>query len=584
MNSPNQKSSHRLLDRFLRGVTMQLFLVVVLPLTVLVLIVTFGSLKLHYESMRSLVADRNLRTVEFAADNLDNEISRRGLTLEMISRNLTPKEQTDDYFTQIEKDLSIFDGGAALISSDGENITFIKDNTAIRDLAASPAWRTIQSIISNSSFGKVEYLPIQKINEKLFVPVLVSSSSKTGLIGLFSPEVMLSDGLAIFSKEKQVTVLVIDNQYQILYQDGKLDSEENLSTHPGIQNALSGLSGINYLQTDQGEHVISSSPIQSVNWALMIEESWEDIASPLLRVTQNAPLIAIPILGLSLIALWFGLSKIVQPMQALGKKASDLAQGNFESIRQPVGGVFEIRHLQETLIKMAQQVKEAQKSQHSYIGAITESVEGERRNLARELHDETIQSLIVLGQYTQFALLWNKDPKVEKSLNQVINMIDETMKDLRRLIQGLRPIYIEDLGLATALGMLATKNEDEDDVKIHFQQPSTERRLKPDVEMALYRIAQESLTNVIRHARARNAWISLYFHTDGVALEIRDDGVGFNLPSNPIHYASKGHYGLLGLYERCELIGAKLTIQSSQEGGTRILVRLSDHPNMHERQ
>ncbi len=261
-----------------------------------------------------------------------------------------------------------------------------------------------------------------------------------------------------------------------------------------------------------------------------------------------------------------------------------MSHGNFESIKEPVGGVTEIRNLQETLIEMAVQAKEAQKSQQGYIGAITDSVEGERRNLARELHDETLQSLIALGQNTQLALLWNKDPKVEKSLNQIVDMIDKTMKDLRRLVQGLRPIYIEDLGLAASLGVLASENESKDDVKIHFQQQGLERRFKPDVEMALYRIAQESSINVIRHAEARNTWISLYFHSDGVALEIKDDGVGFDIPSNPIHYAREGHYGLLGLYERCELIGAKLTIHSAQGEGTRILVRLIDQPNINKGQ
>ncbi|MDO9545586.1 MAG: hypothetical protein Q7J07_02410, partial [Pelolinea sp.] len=220
MSKPDKKTIFSFGRRFLRGVTLQMFLVVVLPLIILVLIVTFGSLKLHYNAMRSLVADRNLRVVQLAADNLDKEITRGELILQLISNNFSPKELIENSFSQIDKDLSLFDGGAAMISSDGEIITFIKDNPAIRFLAGSPTWKTILDIISKDSSEIVKYLPIQKIDEKLFVPVLVSGYSKTSIIGLFSPEEMLSNSLATFFKENQVTVLAVDNQYQILYQYG----------------------------------------------------------------------------------------------------------------------------------------------------------------------------------------------------------------------------------------------------------------------------------------------------------------------------------------------------------------------------
>jgi two-component system sensor histidine kinase UhpB len=311
---------------------------------------------------------------------------------------------------------------------------------------------------------------------------------------------------------------------------------------------------------------------------MMVEESWEDIASPLLQATQNAPLIVVPILGLSLLALWFGLRQIVQPMQALETKAGDLARGNFDTIRQPVGGVPEIRRLQETLMEMAAQLKEAQNSLHSYIGAITERVENERKNLARELHDDTLQSLIALGQHTQFAQHWNRDVKVEKALVQILSLTEHGVKSLRRLVQGLRPIYIEDLGLAAALAMQSSEKERLDGIKIHFQTEGAERRLKPDVEMALYRIAQEALSNVTRHSGAGNAWIRLHFRPDSLVLEIRDDGHGFNPPADPFQYARLGHYGLLGMAERSELIGAKLSIHSTPDDGTRVLVRLPAEP------
>ena len=573
-NKTDLKPSHRLKIRIWRGVTLQLFLVAVLPLIVLVLIVTYGSLKLHHEGMRSLVASRNLRAVQYAAAGIEKEIDHRTEVLSLLSKRLEPVDQLSNTFSNIQGEMAAYEGGVVVIEPEG-TIAASTGSTAILDWLAAGQAATLQQQYFKFAPDTAVFLPVLSLDDQFFVPVLVNTTSGATLVGLFSPQNLLDDGLSTITDSDAVTVLVVDNRYDLLFRKGSLDLGENLKTHPGLQEALMGVGGINYFPTDAGEHVITASPIQPVGWALMIEESWEDIASPLLRATQNAPLIAFPIMALSLLAIWFGLRRIVQPMQALEEKAGDLANGNFETIRQPVGGILEIRHLQETLIYMAAELKEAQNSLHSYIGAITDSVESERRNLARELHDETLQSLIALGQYTQYALHWNNDPKVAKTLDQVVNMADQSMKNLRRLVQGLRPIYIEDLGLATALAMQSTQNMHPDGVAIHFIQEGVERRLKPDIEMAMYRMAQEALSNVVRHSKAKNAWISLYFRPDSVILEIRDDGLGFDLPVDPIHYARMGHYGLLGLYERSELIGARLTIRSTPDEGTHIIIRLT---------
>lgn len=572
MNRPSSTPSPRLSTRLWRGVTLQLFLFAVLPLTLLVLIVTFGSLQLHHDAMRSLVADRNLRAVQSAAASISKAVEQRGQVLILVSKTLA----TGGELNQFAADLAMFEGGVAIADASGAAQEFVGGG-AIRALAETADWQSIRSNISGAPIGEAFYLPIEDIGGSRFVPVLVRGPGESTLVGLFSPDAVLEDGLSVISRDEPVTILVVDSNHETLYQHGSFSPDGHLDAHPGIPEALEGASEIDFMPTMHGEHIITSSPIEPVGWALMIEESWEDIASPLLQATQNAPLIAIPILGLSILALWFGLRQIVQPMQALEGKASDLARGDFESIRQPVGGVPEVQHLQQSLMDMAAQLNEAQNSLHSYIGAITESVESERRSLARELHDDTLQSLIALGQYTQYAMHWNKDPKVDKTLDQVMNLAESGQKNLRRLVQGLRPIYIEDLGLSTALAMQANATAQADGMEVHFRQEGAERRMKPEVEMALYRITQEALSNVTRHAEARNAWVTLHFRPDSIVLEIRDDGKGFELPPDSTHYARKGHYGLLGIHERSDLIGAKLTIRSAPGEGTQVLVRLAEH-------
>jgi signal transduction histidine kinase len=140
--------------------------------------------------------------------------------------------------------------------------------------------------------------------------------------------------------------------------------------------------------------------------------------------------------------------------------------------------------------------------------------------------------------------------------------------------RALRPIYLEDLGLATAFEMLAQETTRNTGLPVDFRRIGAERRLNPTTELALYRIVQEALNNTARHADASQAIISLAFSPEQVDLEITDDGKGFEVPKSPAEFAPGGHFGLLGMFERAELIGADLKIQSTPGKGARLAVHL----------
>jgi two-component system sensor histidine kinase UhpB len=311
-----------------------------------------------------------------------------------------------------------------------------------------------------------------------------------------------------------------------------------------------------------------------VNWALVVEEPWEMVASPLLSYTQMAPLVLVPVLLLTLFALWFGVRQIVQPLQALEEQADALAWGNYQAVEKPVGGIAEIRRLQKSLMQMSQKVRAAQQSLHGYIGAITAGQEEERRRLARELHDDTIQSLIALKQRVQLAQMNQSNGSTAQSFSELEDLTEKTIDNLRRVTRALRPIYLEDLGLLAALEMLTREATQITGTEVEFMASGSEQRLSPKVELALYRIAQEALNNVAHHAQASRASVLLTFNTEDVLLEVLDNGMGFDVPRSPAEFAPSGHYGLLGLFERAELIGADLRIESAIGQGTRIIVRL----------
>jgi signal transduction histidine kinase len=112
------------------------------------------------------------------------------------------------------------------------------------------------------------------------------------------------------------------------------------------------------------------------------------------------------------------------------------------------------------------------------------------------------------------------------------------------------------------------------DLPIQFSKIGDERRLKPEFELGLYRIAQEVLSNILRHAKARSAEIKLNYLPNSISMEICDDGVGFTPPRSPAEFAPAGHYGLLGIYERVEGIGGKLSIETETNKGSTIRVTL----------
>jgi signal transduction histidine kinase len=157
-------------------------------------------------------------------------------------------------------------------------------------------------------------------------------------------------------------------------------------------------------------------------------------------------------------------------------------------------------------------------------------------------------------------------------LDEMQAMTAQIIADLRRLTRDMRPIYLEDLGLVPALDMLAKDASTSLGIPVNFEASGANRRLSAEVELALYRMAQEALNNVARHAQASSAEVRLSFDTGSIRLTVADDGRGFDVPESPAEMAPEGHYGLLGLHERAELIGGRLTILSKSNQGTTVIV------------
>ncbi len=556
-----------------RGLIPQFIVIIILPLVLALLAIPLGSLALHQKAMRDLVGERDEHTVRSVARALSEQFYHRATSLRALASRSVDGVSPNDVLVTSDYLLADFDGGLAFYAADGRVLAASGKGLAAnqRELLNLPGRTTIPPIFST---------PFTDPDTGDEVMLVASPTEADGLVvGAFSLTALFRSTLAdAFVVDGQASAYVVDSAFQSIYRTGSLPLAAHGAVHPGIKEALRGESGTAYIQqtSDSGEHVVAFSPIPPVGWALVIEEQWERVASPLLRSTQFAPLVLIPPLLLSLVALWFGVRQIVGPLHILAGRAAELAWGRFEAIEQPVSGIAEIRRLQIELIHMAHKVKAAQENLRDYISAITTGQEEERRRLARELHDDTLQGLIALNQRTQLVRLSLADSPAAARLTEIQILAEQVIANLRRLTRALRPIYLEDLGLVTALDMLARETGQNSQLKVEFHRVGQERRLMPEVELALYRMAQEALSNVVRHAQASRASLSIQFKTgemDEVVVTVVDDGHGFKTPETPAEFA-EGHFGLLGLQERSELIGARLDIQSSPGSGTQVTIRL----------
>jgi PAS domain S-box-containing protein len=203
---------------------------------------------------------------------------------------------------------------------------------------------------------------------------------------------------------------------------------------------------------------------------------------------------------------------------------------------------------------------------------LMEVQEAERRNIALELHDEVGQILTGLKLTLEMSMRLPAD-EVSTSLDQARVLIDELMARVRKLSLDLRPAMLDDLGLIPTLLWHIEHYTAQTKVRVTFKHSGLEkRRFGSEVETAAYRMVQEALTNIARHAHAQEATVRLSTHQRTLVIEVEDRGSGFDLESV---LAASDTSGLAGMRERADLLGGRLTIESHSGAGTRLTAELS---------
>lgn len=287
-----------------------------------------------------------------------------------------------------------------------------------------------------------------------------------------------------------------------------------------------------------------------------------------------------PLLDILLIVLvllvcnaWYYL-RVLRPVSRLSAQAKALERGDLTALETPVGGISEIDELRRAMLAMSEHVRRAQAQHAAYAGQVADSREDERKRIARDLHDTTVQSLVAVAQAVDVARTWltTQPERVGEALTLAREQAVAAATELRERLADLRPPALEELGLGAALGMLVGKST----LTATLTVTGTPRRLSENAELAAFRAAQEALANATRHADARTVDMRLHYTPDAVTLTVRDDGRGFDVPDDVSDLVFGGHYGLMGMRERVAAVGGTVAIDSTPAHGTTVTVTLPE--------
>jgi signal transduction histidine kinase len=328
------------------------------------------------------------------------------------------------------------------------------------------------------------------------------------------------------------------------------------------------------------EYVVSFAPLAEDAGSLFLVEPWKGAIAG--TTYMEAVLIVLIALGaaFALYTLSLSIGRVMRPITEMVGYARKAVPGSLFR-PMPEEGPAELRTLIKSFNQMVVRLAEQQNNLRQYAHKALLSQEEERQRLSHELHDGTMQDLVGLVQRVELCRNeMEKDPLMARHrLDELHQLLEETLRDVRQISNALRPSILEDLGLPAALHSLCNDLEQQmPATHCHFGVKGQERRLTADLELAVFRVVQEALSNIRKHARqATSASVELIYQEAGIEARISNNGPAFPIP-NVRNLVRNGHLGLAGMYERARLFRGQLNISSDPVNNTVVHLRLPYPP------
>lgn len=551
----------------------------------LMLILTVGVTFLAYQQIsQSLAESRDQELASVSAERLSESIEAfvRGLrTLanqtEMQSGEPTLQQGTLERGRDLVADFTT-DGGIIILNARG----FVSVTEPFRpdligqDFSQEPYFKDARTL-RTSTFSDIIKEPGS--GEDIIVIAVPIEKSDGQFMGVIAGRFYLSfqrlgQEIQKLRVGEEGTAYLVDRQGRLIYHPISRLIGTDFSSREAVQRLQQGtlIGAVTSHENGQPSTVEGYAVVQVTGWGLVIGEPWAQVVEP----AQNAlkPIAVVLIVGLITVAAFvsLGVQAVTDPIQNLVIQTRQVTAGDYDA-QVTLSRIKEIRELGMAFNEMVEQIRRYRAGVRQYVADITQSQEEERKRIARELHDDTVQSLIAIGQRIELIKGMLDDPiEARTRLSELRTMVTGAIASVRQFSRDLRPLALEDLGLVAAMQYLVSQLTQSEGIDVDFRVEGTPDGLPADMEVAIYRILQEALNNVKKHAHATEVNVLAQFTEKQIMLTVEDDGCGFTVPDSITDFASSGSFGVMGLQERAHLFGGNIEVESQLDEGT--VVRL----------
>lgn len=552
-------------------------------LAVILVLLTTNVIAVTYSQVSSQVAqDQYRRLASAAGERLSSSLENYmlGLTTLAVQAEMQSGEPTLQQLT--------LERGADLVASftnQDAGVIILDDNGVVsvtkpfrpdligKNLSDEPYFKDAQSLRIGSFSGILAEPGTNKAMIVVTTPIVDGNDTFIGAISgrLYIDFRGLSSDIEGVRLNQDTQIYAVDNGGRLIYHPFQGLIGQDFSHQPAVRRLLRGeLTGaVEQILEETADPTIqgfASIPIS--NWGVVVSGPRSSAVEPVYRVLRPAgEVLVIGLVLISVIVSW-GMNRVTQPIRSLVNQIRHVTKGDYDA-QVELSRIKELRDLGEASNHMVEQIRRYRAGTRQYIVGVTRSQEEERKRIARDLHDDTVQSLIAVGQRLDLVKSMLDEPEeAHKRLTDLRKMVNQTIANVRQFSRDLRPLALEDLGLLAALQYLVSDLTQKTEIEANLELIGEASNLPSDMDVAIYRILQETLSNVRKHAQATRVEVTVEFTQLDVILTVADNGRGFEMPEALTDFASEGHLGMMGLQERAQLFGGSITVEAQPDQGT----------------
>ncbi|MBI5203908.1 MAG: HAMP domain-containing protein [Nitrospirae bacterium] len=510
---------------------------------------------------------------------------------------------------------------------------FLMDRTGNVVLTYPSRLENHENLLSNPYVSKIimegkpvisDIHTVEPTGKKVIYAMVPLKSKHGDIVGVVGGEIdptsfRLSQSIEGMPREPNTYLEIIDSHGIIIVSNNPkrvfLSSDHNrfmenliAQKKPEIRTCHRCHSGAGGKGDERSTDILAFAPLKMAHWGVSIIQPEKDVFAPSEKLRTTFIAFSLGSICIALI-IAIGMSKsIVKPVHKLIDATNKIADGDmsksiafggideigilsssFEVMRVKLADSLEgLRHynvqLEERVVERTKQIKASQKKVENLLKMVISAEEEERKRIARGLHDETMQSLSALLMKIDMCSKMYAEHLPSEKIDEMRNIALKTLDEIHSLIQNLRPTVVDDLGLEAGIRWLLDKHLAEKGINCDFNViGAEEKRFNHRIETALFRIIQEAVINISKHASAENVFIVLQYMPDSIAVDMEDDGKGFDAADVLKHTDDVRGLGIMGMRERAYLVDGKLKICSTPGNGTRLSlwIPLPEYGNKH---